>query len=104
MQAEFRRGLRISDLQIAYERAKADMPSIEVPSRLALLSAKMSLRSASRLRETRRDLLQFWMSVRRQLRQGRPEVLLRVDRLVFNALREVHLTTAFIIALATAGA
>ena len=104
MQTELRRSLRISDIQTAYERAKADMPSIEVPSRLALLRAKISLSNASGLRDTRRDLLRFWISIRRQLRQGRPEVLLRVDRVVFNALREVHLTTAFIVALTTAGA
>ena len=38
MRAELRCGLRISDLQTAYIRAKARMPSIEVPSRLSSVS------------------------------------------------------------------
>ncbi len=103
MRTELRRSLRISELRTAYQRAKTCMPSIEVPSRLSLLWAKVSLVRASRLRETRHDLLRFWVDVRRQLRRGRPEVLLRVDRLALNALREVRLTTAFFIALATGG-
>ncbi|MEO8596463.1 MAG: hypothetical protein ABI759_24305 [Candidatus Solibacter sp.] len=43
MPAELRRGLRFSDIKTAYIRAKARVPSIEVPSRLSLLREPTSL-------------------------------------------------------------
>jgi hypothetical protein len=104
MRAEFRRGLRISDLQTAYIRAKARMPSIEVPSRLSLLRERTSLLRVSCLRQTRRDLARFWIGVRRQLRQDRIGTVLRIDRLALNALREIRLAAGFLMALMTAGA
>lgn len=102
MRAELCRSLRVSELQMAYARARARMPSIEVPSRVALLWEKVSVVQAGRLRETRRDLSLFWNGVRQRLRQGRVDTLLRLDRLALNALREVRLATGFFIALATA--
>lgn len=103
MRAEFRRGLRISDLQTAYIRAKARMPSIQVPSRLSLLRERTSLLRVSCLRQTRRDLARFWIGVRRQLRQDRIGTVLRIDRLALNALREIRLAAGFLMALMTAG-
>jgi hypothetical protein len=104
MRAELRRGLRISDLQTAYIRAKARMPSIEVPSRLSLLRERASLLRVSCVRQTRRDLARFWIGVRRQLRQGRMGTVLRIDRLALNAFREVRLAAGFLMALTTGGA
>ena len=103
MRPEFRRGLRISDLQTAYTRAKARMPSIEVPSRMSLYRERASLLRVSCLRQTRRDLARFWIGVRRQFRQGRIGTALRFDRLALNAFREILLAASFLGALMTAG-
>ena len=101
MRARLRRSLRVSELQAAYTQAKAHIPSIQVPSRLSLLRKKLSVLDASRLRETRDDLSRYWAGLRQRVRQGRLEVLLRVDRMALNGLRELRLTTGFLIALAT---
>ena len=101
MRTSLHRSLRISELQTAYERAKARMPSIEVPSRLSLLRKKLSVVQVSRLRETRDDLSNYWTNVRHRIRRGRLEVLFRIDRMALNLLREVRLATGFLIALAT---
>jgi hypothetical protein len=101
MRSSLRRSLRVSELQAAYARAKAQIPSIQVPSRLNLFMKKLSVLHASRLRETRDDLSRYWLGLRQRLRQGRIEVLLRVDRLALNGLRELRITTGFLIALAT---
>jgi hypothetical protein len=100
--ADLRRGLRISELQAAYARAKAHMPSIEVPSRLRLLWEKVPVLRVSRLRATRLDLTAFWGGVCRQLRRGNLLALLRADRIALNAFWEIRLATCFLIALATA--
>jgi hypothetical protein len=102
MRAEVRRGLGISELQAAYMRARAHVPSIAVPSRFSLLWESVSLWRVSRLRETRRDLAKFWISVRWQVGHGRIEALLRLDRIALNALREIRLASGFFIELATA--
>jgi hypothetical protein len=57
---------------------------------------------APRLRETRRDLESYWNGLRSRLRQGKLAVLLRVDRIVLNGLREIRLASAFLFAFATA--
>jgi hypothetical protein len=101
MRTSLHRSLRISELQTAYERAKARMPSIEVPSRLSLLRKKISVVQGSRLRETRDDLSNYWTNVRHRIRRGRLEVLLRIDRMALNLLREVRLAMGFLIALST---
>ena len=101
MRAELHRSLRISELQTAYARAKERVPSIEIPSRLSLLREKLSVLRASHLRETRYDLSRYWAGVRQRVRHGRLEVLLRVDRMALNGLREIRLVTGFFIALAT---
>jgi hypothetical protein len=102
IRADLQRGLRISELQAAYIRARAHMPSIEVPSRLSLLWEKLALFRVSGLRQTRRDLAKFWMGMRWGLRHGRVQVLLRLDRIVLNALQEIRLVSGFLIALVTA--
>jgi radical SAM superfamily enzyme YgiQ (UPF0313 family) len=96
MRGELARSLRVSELRTAYLRAKAAIPSIEVPSRLRLWKAKLSLVQASRLRETRRDLHLFWD----RLRRGRIDALVRFDRIALNALREVRIAAGFFLALA----
>ena len=101
MRTSLQRGLRISDLRTAYVRVKAQVPTIEVPSRFSLLREKVSVVQVSRLRETREDLSKYWMTVLQRLRRGRLEVLLRVDRMALNLLRELRLAAGFFFALAT---
>jgi Radical SAM superfamily len=104
MRAELRGRLRISDLQAAYIRAKARMPSIEVPSRLSLFRERASLLRVSCLRQTRRDLARFWIGVRREFRRGRIGTVLWAGRIALNALREIRLAASFLTALMTGGA
>jgi len=101
LRAELRRRLRISEIQAAYVRAKAEVPSIEVPSRLSLFREQASFLRVSRLRQTRRDLARFWIAVRRQIRNGQIVSVLRVDRIALNALQEIRLVAGFLTALMT---
>ncbi|HSF19901.1 MAG TPA: radical SAM protein [Vicinamibacteria bacterium] len=94
------RSLRVSELRTAYLRARAAVPGVEVPSRLRLAKAKISVLQVGRLRETRSDLTRFWERLRLRLRQGRVDALLRIDRIGLNVLREIRLTTGFFVALA----
>ena len=100
MRTELHRSLRVSELQTAFARVRSRMPALEVPSRLSLAREKLSILRVSRLRETRRDLESFWSGVHGRVRRGRLWVLLRVDRISLNILREIRLTTGFFIALA----
>lgn len=95
-----RRRLRVSDLRVAYLRAKAQMPSIKVPSRLSLLWEQIAPFRASQLCESRRDLARFWIRTRWLLRHGRIEVLLRLDQIALNGYRELRLASGFLMALA----
>jgi radical SAM superfamily enzyme YgiQ (UPF0313 family) len=100
MRAGLSRSLRVSELRTAYVRAKASIPSIEVPSRVRLLEDKLSVMRVSRLRETRSDLTRYWDRLRNRVRQGRVDALLRFDRIALNALREIRVTAGFFVALA----
>jgi len=95
------RRLRVSELRAAYLGAKAQMPSIKVPSRLRLLWEQAALFRASPLCDSRRDLTRFWIQMRCRLRHGRIEGLLRLDRIALNAYRELHLASGFLMALVT---
>jgi len=103
MRAELRRRLRISELQAAYVRAKARVPSIEVPSRLSLFWENLSLWRISSLRQTRTDLESFWAGVLWRVRRGRVWVLLRVDQIALNGLRELRLAAGFLTAFVNGG-
>jgi radical SAM superfamily enzyme YgiQ (UPF0313 family) len=100
VRAELRSGRRIAQIRAAYARVKAQMPSLEVPSRLALLKESLSIYGAGRLRATRRDLNAFWGGLRERLRQGRVEALVRVDRIALHAAEEFRLAAGFLLALA----
>jgi hypothetical protein len=101
MRAELRRSPQISEIQAAYVRAKAQMPSIKIPSKLSLFCEQASLLRVSSLRQTRRDLARFWIAVGRQFRHGQIRKVLRVDRIALNALQEIRLATGFLTALMT---
>lgn len=100
MRVGMRRSLKLSELRLAYVRAKEKAPSLEIPSRLGLLWDQFSLWRVSQLRETRRDLAGFWTSLRERARQDWAAVLFRADRIAFNALREFRLAAAFFLAMA----
>jgi radical SAM superfamily enzyme YgiQ (UPF0313 family) len=99
LRAELGRRPRILEIQAAYARAMAHMPSAAVPSRLRLLWEQASLLRVNRLRQTRRDLATFWSDLRRRLRRGQIGALLRIDRITLNALREICLASGFLNAL-----
>jgi hypothetical protein len=103
MGSGLRRDVSIPDLQAAYVRAKTRKPSIEVPSRLGLFCQRNMFWRVSCLRRTRRDLAKFWIGVQQQFRRRRFWTLLRIDRLVVNALREICLAGCFLMALLTSG-
>ena len=96
-----RRRLRVSELRVAYRRAKAEMPSIKIPSHLRLWWEQVAPFRASPLCHSRRDLTRFWVQMRCRLRHGRIEELLRLDRIALNAYRELHLASGFLMALVT---
>jgi radical SAM superfamily enzyme YgiQ (UPF0313 family) len=101
MRKELRRNLRLRELQQAYAQARSHIPSVEVPSRLRLMLEGTASRQASRLSGSRRELAQFWTDIRRRLREGRIDALLRLDRIVLNGLREGLLAAEFFSALIT---
>lgn len=94
-----RRRLRVTDLQAAYLRAKARMPSIQVPSRFHLLWEQIALFRASQPCDSRRDLARFWIRTRWLLRHRRIEGLLRLDQIALNGYRELRLVSGFLVAL-----
>ena len=77
---------------------------LQCPHASVCFGRTFSLWRVSRLRETRRDLAKFWISVRWQVGHGRIEALLRLDRIALNALREIRLASGFFIELVTARA
>jgi hypothetical protein len=87
-------------MRTAYERARAALPQIEVPSRLRILKDRLSVVRVSDFHRSRADLSNYWRSVRDRLKRGRIDVLLRLDRIVLNALREVRVAAGFFVALA----
>ena len=95
------RRLRVSELRAAYLRAKAQLPSIKVPSRLSLLWEQVALFRVNQLSDSRRDLTRFWIRVRWRLRHRRIEALLRLDQIALNAYRELRLASGFLMALVT---
>jgi radical SAM superfamily enzyme YgiQ (UPF0313 family) len=100
IRADWSRTIRISEMRTAYERARAALPQIEVPSRLRILKDRLSVVRVSDFHHSRADLSNYWRSVRDRLKRGRIDVLLRLDRIVLNALREVRVAAGFFVALA----
>lgn len=103
MRAGLRSRLSSRDLEAAYQRVKARLPGIEVPSRLQLLWQRISLKQVAMLRQTRRDLVRYWVRLGWKLRHGRVEALLRLDQIAWNAMREFRLAASFFLAWVTRG-
>ena len=49
----------------------------------------------------KRDLAKFWIAAGRQFRNGRIGILLQIDRIALNGLREIRLSAGFLTALIT---
>lgn len=84
---------RIEELQLAYARAK-----LEVPSRLRLFLSKCNIWSIGRI-TSREDLRQFWRHTKKHLRTGNL-LEIPVHKMVQNLWRELKLHTGFAISFA----
>jgi radical SAM superfamily enzyme YgiQ (UPF0313 family) len=67
--AMVQRRLTVTELQLAYKRAKANLPSVKVPSRLVLYWQKWNLFSANRYVFTRSDIDQNWHRIMEAVRR-----------------------------------
>jgi hypothetical protein len=85
--------VRIAELQLAYARAK-----LQVPSRLRLMAQKCNFWSLD-LMTSREELRQFWRHTTQHLRRGN---LLRipVHKMLHNVWREIKLHTGFAVSFA----
>jgi hypothetical protein len=84
---------RIEELQLAYARAK-----LEVPSRLRLLLSKCNIWSIGRI-TSREELRQFWGHTKEHLRTGHL-LKIQVHKMVQNLWRELKLHTGFAVSFA----
>lgn len=84
---------RIEELQLAYARAK-----LEVPSRLRLAMSKCNIWSIGRM-TSRQELRQFWQQTKEQLRNGNL-FNIQVHKMVQNLWRELKLHTGFAVSFA----
>lgn len=84
---------RIEELQLAYARAK-----LEVPSRLHLLLSQCNIWSIGRI-TSREELRQFWRHTTEQLRTGNL-LRIQVHKMVQNLWRELKLHTGFAVSFA----
>lgn len=84
---------RIEDLQLAYARAK-----LEVPSRLRLFLSKCNILSIGRI-TSRAELRQFWHHTKEHIREGRL-LQIPVHKMVQNLWRELKLHTGFAMSFA----
>jgi hypothetical protein len=78
--------VRIQDLQLAYARAK-----LQVPSRVRLMAKKYNIWSLD-LMTSREDLRRFWQHTKEHLRMGN---LLKIPRMLQYLWRELKLHTGF---------
>lgn len=83
--------VRIQDLQLAYARAK-----LQVPSRLRLMAQKCNFWSLH-LVTSRDDLRRFWRSTKQQVRTGN---ILKVPRMLQCLWRECKVLTGFAVSFA----
>ncbi len=91
--------LKLSDLQLAYVRAKAHFPSLRVPSKLNLLWAKWYPLLAPKRVYTRADLDSFWKAVEQRWRERR-WFQIPPHRVAFNLFRDAQLSAMFFFHLA----
>lgn len=71
IRASARRRLSVAEMQIAHARARLQMPSVRVPSKVTLYWQKSHLWLGSRKVYTRADLHEYWEYVKENLRERR---------------------------------
>ncbi|MBI1745099.1 MAG: radical SAM protein [Acidobacteria bacterium] len=71
LHASVRRRLNVAEMQLAHARARLQVPSIRVPTKLALYWQKWHLWLGSRKVYTRADLQDYWESVKHNLHEKR---------------------------------
>jgi len=101
LQGEFGkwRDIKVSEIYEAYQRVKARVPSVKVPSKLQLYLARLNLLS-DKITYTRRHLDYFWRETKENFVRGRL-YRINVPKMVFNFIQDVKLTTKFVLALMT---
>jgi radical SAM superfamily enzyme YgiQ (UPF0313 family) len=93
--------LNLADLQLAYQRARSQYPTLRVPSRLTLFWAKWYPVLASNVVCTRGDLDSFWRGVKERWRERR-WFRIPVHRVAFNLFRDAQLAALFLFTLTRA--
>jgi radical SAM superfamily enzyme YgiQ (UPF0313 family) len=91
------RDIKVSEVHEAYQRVKAKIPSVKVPSRLQLYVARLNLLS-DRITYTRQHLDHFWIDTKENFVRGRL-YRINVPKLVFRFIQDVRLTAKFALAL-----
>jgi radical SAM superfamily enzyme YgiQ (UPF0313 family) len=91
--------VKVADLQSAFERAKAQFPTLHVPSKLHLFWAKWSPLLVPSKAYTRADLVSFWSCIRQRWAERR-WFTIPVHRVAMNLLRDVQLSILFFFHLA----
>jgi radical SAM superfamily enzyme YgiQ (UPF0313 family) len=86
--------LKISDLQIAYQRAKEHFPTLHVPSKVHLFWAKWSPLLVPNKVYTREDLHAFWSTVRERW-DNTDFLRIPIHKVPFNLLRDAQLSLLF---------
>jgi hypothetical protein len=93
--------LKLADLQSAFQRAKEHCPTLRVPSRLQLFSAKWSPLLVPNHVYTRGDLRAFWGRVGLRWR-ARQWFRIPLHLVPLNLLRDVQISLLFFIHMALA--
>jgi sulfatase maturation enzyme AslB (radical SAM superfamily) len=87
--------LKLADLQLAFERARAHFPALRVPSKLHLLWARWVPLLAPRSVYTRADLDSFWQAVRKSWSERR-WFRIPPHGVALNLFREAQLSLLFL--------
>ncbi len=98
LRASFRRRLHISEMQLAYARARVQFPSLHVPSRVTLNWRKWNLWLDSGKVYTRADINERWQIVLENLRQRRAHFISPL-RIVSNLWLDFQVTLMFAFAI-----
>ncbi|MBZ5536586.1 MAG: radical SAM protein [Acidobacteriia bacterium] len=98
LRASARRRLSVAEIQLAHARARIQVPTIRVPSKVTLYWQSWHLWLASRKVYTRADIDECWQSVLQNLRQRR---ILRISpfRVITNMWLDFQVTLMFAFAI-----
>ena len=95
---EVNRNLRTAELQLAHYRARAHVPELHVPSKLALAFRDLNFGLAKRITYSRADIRKFWAGTWRKWR--RKKVFhIPPHKVIVHLLRDAQLIFLFAMAL-----